>query len=289
MFSWLYAYPIWVAGLLYVVGPVVVGVGGMLLVRPTIHRLIHQQEGLNEMVSLNIASFSLFYAIMLGLAVVGVYTSYVSTSEVVEREASTLAALYSDTRSMPDANRSILLADLRAYAKATIEEDWPDQQHGRIPSSGTKRIAAFQEHLATVKPDDRTGQIAYAGAFGQFEKLVELRATRLARVTAHTPALLWWIIGIGGVLTVGIIWMLDMEVYIHSILTAVLCLFLGIVFFFIADMDKPFRGDMFIGSDAYELVYQNLMRLPDTPGKPPSIAPPAAASRPGTHLLRPTI
>ena len=110
-------------------------------------------------------------------------------------------------------------------------------------------------------------------------------ATRLS----STPALLWWIIGVGGVLTVGIIWMLDMEVYIHSFLTSVLCLFLGIVFFFIADMDKPFRGDAFIGPDAYELVYKDLMLLPDTgiPTNPGFHAPSQGPS--GSKRIRPTI
>jgi hypothetical protein len=274
----MYAFPTWAIGLMYVLGPVVVGVGGMLIVRPTIHRLIHQQDGLNEMVSLNIASFSLFYAIMLGLAVVGVYTQYTSTTEIVEREASTLAALYSDTRALPEENRAVLLADLRAYAKETIEEDWPTQGEGRIPIGGTARLAAYQEHMAAVHPEDRADQVAYAGAFGQYEKLVELRSNRLARVTSKTPTLLWWIVGVGGALTVGIIWMLDMEVVIHGILTTVLCLFLGIVFFFVADMDKPFRGDVFIGPESYELVYKSLMQTPP-PGATKTASKPV--ERPG--------
>src|SRR5258705_13353284 len=127
----MYAYPTWVIGVLFVVGSLVVGVGGMLVVRPSIRRLIHQQDGLNEMVSLNIASFSLFYAIMLGLAAVGVYTQYVSTNEIVEREASTLAALYSDARALPQASRGQLLSDLRDYAKEAIEGDWPVQSQGK--------------------------------------------------------------------------------------------------------------------------------------------------------------
>jgi len=72
MFSWMYDYPTWVVGLIFALGSMVAGIAGMLLVRPIFHRLIHKQDRLNEMVSLNIASFSLFYAIMLGLAAVGV-------------------------------------------------------------------------------------------------------------------------------------------------------------------------------------------------------------------------
>lgn len=262
MFSWMYDYPTWVIGLLFSLGSVVAGLAGMLLVRPLFHYLIHQQDRLNEMVSLNIASFSLFYAIMLGLAAVGVYTQYVSTTEIVEREASTLAALYSDTKALPEPSRTQLLADLRAYAKETIEADWPTQKKGKVPTGGTRQLTAYQDHLAMVHPADRADQVAYAGAFGQFEKLVELRSNRLARVTAATPSLLWWVIGIGACLTIGIIWMLDMEIYVHGILTAILCLFLGIVFFFIADMDRPFRGDVFIGPEPYELTYHSLMKTP---------------------------
>lgn len=265
MFSWVYDYPTWSMALLFSVGSAVLGVAGMLAVRPIFHRLIHQQDRLNEMVSLNIASFSLFYAIMLGLAAVGVYSQYVSTTEIVEREASTLAALYSDTRALPEASRGQLLADLRAYAKETIEGDWPTQGAGRVPIGGTKRLAAYQQHLSDVHPTDRADQVAYAGAFGQFEKLVELRSNRLARVTGGTPALLWWIVGIGGFLTVAIIWMLDMEIYVHGILTAVISLFLGIVFFFIADMDQPFRGDVLAGPDPYVLTYHSLMMAPSGP------------------------
>ncbi len=54
--------------------------------------------------------------------------------------------------------------------------------------------------------------------------------------------------------------MLDMEINVHGILTAVLSMFLGIVIFLIADMDKPFRGDVLVGPDAYELVYGSLMK-----------------------------
>jgi hypothetical protein len=65
---------------------------------------------------------------------------------------------------------------------------------------------------------------------------------------------------IGAAFTIGIIWMLDMETHIHGILTAVLSTFLGIVIFLIADMDRPFRGSVLVGSDAYELVYGSLMK-----------------------------
>jgi hypothetical protein len=260
MFDWMYDYPTWAMGCLFAFGSTAVSLTGMMLVRPLFHRWIHGQDKTNEMVSLNIASFSVFYGILLGLVAVGVYTEYAATSDIVEREAATLSALYSDTGALPEPQRTRLLTDLRAYAKTTIEKDWPAQARGVVPTAGTALVDAYQKDLVVVHPTVKADEIAYAEASGQFEKLVELRSNRLARVIAGLPNLFWTVLLIGAAFSIGIIWMLDMEIHVHGILTAVLSMFLGIVIFLIADMDKPFRGDRLVDADAYQLVYDTLMR-----------------------------
>jgi hypothetical protein len=260
MFFWVYDYPTWVMGFVFAIGSMVTSLAGMFAVRPLFHKWIHGQDRTNEMVSLNIASFSVFYGILLGLVAVGVYADYASTSDIVEREASTLSALYSDTGALPEPLRTKLLADLRDYAKETIEHDWPTQRKGQVPTGGTSRVAIYQQDLEAVHPNVKADEIAYAEASGQFEKLVELRSNRLVKVTSGLPNLLWTVLLIGAGFTIAIIWMLDMEIHVHGILTAVLSLFLGIVIFLVVDMDKPFRGDVLVGVDAYQLVYGTLMK-----------------------------
>jgi hypothetical protein len=235
------------------------GLGGMFLFRPYFHKWIHGQDKTNEMVSLSMASFSVIYGILLGLVAVGVYANYAVTSDNVTREASTLAGLYSDTSGFSEPHRSALRADLRAYAKATIENDWPAQAGGHVPAAGTARMAAIQKDFEAVHPTEKTEEIAYAESFGQFEKLVELRSNRLTAINSGIPALLWWVLWIGAVLSISLVWMLDMEAHIHGILTAVLSLFLGIVIFVVIDLDKPYRGDSIASSAPYTLVYRTLM------------------------------
>jgi hypothetical protein len=259
MFSWIFDYPAWLMGALFALGSMALSLAGMWLVRPVFHRWIHGRDRTNEMVSLNIASFSVFYGILLGLVAVGVYANYSAMSDLIEREASTLAALYSDTSALPEPQRTKLLTDLRAYADETIRKDWPTMGKGVVPKGGTARIQAFQADLLAVHPTVKADEIAYAEASSQFEKLVELRSNRLVKVTSGIPNLLWSIVLIGAVFTVGIICMLDMQFYVHAILTAVLSMFLGIVIFLVAEMDRPFRGDVLASSDAYELVYAGLM------------------------------
>src|SRR4051812_2149382 len=164
MFEWIYDYPTWMVGTLFGLGSMTVSLGGMLLVRPIFHKLIHGQSRVNEMVSLNIASFSLFYGIMLGLVAVGVYTDYVSTKDTVQREAASLAALYSDTNAFPEPSRTLMLGDLRAYARETIDKDWPTQVAGHVPKGGTARLTLYQDHLRAVRPQTKPDEVAFAEA-----------------------------------------------------------------------------------------------------------------------------
>ncbi len=258
MFSWIFYYPAWAVAVLVGLAAMALGLGGMFLLRPVFHRWIHGQDRTNEMVSLSMASFSVFYGILLGLVTVGVYANFAAAADNITREASSLAALYSDTSSLPEPHRSILLADLRAYAKDTIETDWPAQAKGQVPGAGTSRVAAIQKDFEAVHPTEKTDEIAYAEAFGQFEKLVELRSSRLAEINSGIPFLLWWVLWIGAFLSLGLVWMLDMEAHIHGILTAVLSMFLGIIVFVLADMDRPFRAGI-AGPDPYVMVDGNLM------------------------------
>jgi len=260
MFSWVYDYPVWLMGVLFALTGTGLSLAGMFLVRPLFHKWIHGEDRTNEMVSLNIASFSVFYGILLGLVAVGVYANYAAADDLVEREASTLSALYSDTGALPEPHRTVLLADLRDYAKETIEKDWPTQAKGAVPTGGTERIHAYQRDLLAVHPTVKVDEIAYAGASGQFEKLVELRSNRLVKVDNGIPNLLWIVLLIGAASSVTIIWMLDMQVSVHAILTAVISMFLSIVIFLIVIMDKSFQGQVLTTSEPYALVYNGLMK-----------------------------
>jgi len=56
-----------------------------------------------------------------------------------------------------------------------------------------------------------------------------------------------------------------MEVHVHVLLSGVLSIFLGIVIFLIAAMDNPFRGDVSVGPDSFQLVYDSLMKPQKSP------------------------
>jgi hypothetical protein len=47
---------------------------------------------------------------------------------------------------------------------------------------------------------------------------------------------------------------------LHTIEVLLLAVFIGLVIFMILSLDRPFRGDLGIRADSYQLIYDHLMR-----------------------------
>jgi len=260
MFYWIYDYPKWTMAILFAIVFVAVSIIGLILFRSLLAIWVHSEPRANDMLGLSLTSFAAIYGILLGLVAFGTYQNFSSVTDLVSREAACLASLYRDTSAFPEPYRSTLQRDIREYTRYTIDQGWPAQQRGTVPTGGTQRVTVFSDDLMKFNPDDRRGEVLLAETFRQFNELVELRRSRLAAVTSAIPAVLWWVLAIGSLVFMVIIWMFDMKIHMHMILTILLGSFFGIVIFLIASMDRPLRGEGSVGPDDLELVYQSLMK-----------------------------
>lgn len=259
MFYWIYDYPTGYMGGLFAFVFVATTCLGIVLLRPIARSWIHTERRANDMVGFTLSSFSVLYGLLLGLLAVAAYQNFSSVGDIVTKEASSLAALYRDLAGYPQPIRGRLEDNLREYTRHVIEESWPQQRRGIVPTPWGQ-ITSFFDELLTFNPTEKREEIIHAETLRQFNTFVELRRSRLASVTTGIPAVLWWVVAVGALINIGLIWMLDMEVHVHVLLGGALSLFLGIVIFLIAAMDNPFRGDVSVGPDAFQLVYDTLMK-----------------------------
>jgi hypothetical protein len=229
MFYWIYDYSSALIGALF--AAVFVGFTwlGIIVLRPWVRSWIHGKRTANDMVGFAYSGFSVLYGLLLGLLAVAAYQNFSAVSDLVDKEASDVASLYRDTAGFPEPIKSSLRRELREYTRFVIDKEWLQQRNGIVPTSGGD--TAFANDLMTFKPQDRGGEIIFAEALHEFNAFLEIRRERLANVTTGIPAVLWWVVGVGAVLNIILIWMLDMEIHVHLILGGVLALFLGIVIF----------------------------------------------------------
>jgi len=260
---WIYDYPSWEIGLLFVVVFVAVTWLGIALTRTTVRGWsfrgwMHRSPHSNEMVGLALSSYFVLYGLLLGLLAVATYQNYAQVGDVVDREASSLAGLYRDVGGYPPATRDALRAELREYARYTIEVGWKQQQQGIVPKGGGLKSVA--DTLIGFQPSTRGQEILHAEALHEFNHLYEVRRSRLASVTLGLPAVLWGVVVVGALLNIVLICLQDMEIHVHLVLGGVLAAILGTVIFLLAALDNPFRGEVSVGPDAIQLVYDTVLK-----------------------------
>ena len=140
-----------------------------------------------------------------------------------------------------------------------IDEAWPLQKKGVVPTKGTLIVNEFQEALIKFEPKTRGQEVLHAETYRQFNAFAEARRQRLHAVATGIPALLWWVVFIGAGVNILLIWMLDMKLVPHMILSGVISFYLATLIALIAAMDNPFRGEVCVSPDPYENVYEQVM------------------------------
>jgi hypothetical protein len=250
---WIYDYPSYVVGALFGAVFVAAALFGIFALRPLIRSRIHTERRANDMVGMTLASFSVLYAFLLGLLALASLQNFTVVGDLVAKEASSMAALYRDFGGYPEPTRGQL------RPRDVIKDRWPKQQRGIVPLLGSEDVTTLVDHMIAFEPEKKSQEIIHAEALRQLNSLIELRRARLSNVTSGIPAVFWWVVAIGALLNILLIWMLDMDVTVHALLGGTLALFLEMVIFMIAELDNPFRGGLSIGPDAIQQVYDTLI------------------------------
>jgi protein-S-isoprenylcysteine O-methyltransferase Ste14 len=260
LFYWIYDYPSWMIGGLFVGGLVALTWIGIFVTRATVHAWLHRDRRANEMVSITLSSYCVTFGLLLGLLAIATYTNYTAVSDIVDQEASSLSSLWKEISAYPQPIRGQLQNAVREYTRYTIEEGWRQQRQGILPSGEPQRSAAISKVLLSFEPSTEREKILFAATLQESTHRIQLSRARMSNVTLGLPAVLWGVVAFCTLLNIVLIWMQDMEIHVHLILGGVLAAVLAAVIFLIAELDNPFRGEVAVGPESIAHVYENVMR-----------------------------
>ena len=83
-------------------------------------------------------------------------------------------------------------------------------------------------------------------------------------MTAGLSVPLWYVLLVGVFFNIAVSWFFHMRSQrMHFWMTVMLSGLLGLLIFLLAALDHPFRGAISVGPEAFEMVYEHLMK----PGK----------------------
>jgi hypothetical protein len=202
-----------------------------------------------------------FYGLSAGLIAVSVFQTYTDVAHVISSEATSIAGLYRDVSGYPEPIRLRLQGELRDYTENVINEAWPLQRRGEIPFYGVALLHRFQETLIGYEPVTEGQKLLHGETLAAYNRMIQARRARLDAVRTGLPDVMWMVIILGAAISLCSTFFFKVEdVYLHGILVTLLAMFIGLVVFMILAFDRPFRGDLRLGSEPYQLIYDQLMR-----------------------------
>jgi hypothetical protein len=253
--------PLAITGPLIIGGMCVFAIVGLLLVRrhvlPRLRIDIEDSQFSGSMLQ----CVMVFYGLAVALIAVGVSQTYSDVSKLVSEEATTVAALYLDVTGYPQPIRGQLQTELRTYVEHVIQKEWPLQQHGEVPTGGVALLNEFQTTLIAFEPVTEGQKLLHGEALRAYNEMIQARRLRLDAVGTGLPGVMWAVILAGAVIGLTSAFFFKVEdARLHGILVVLLAAFMGLVIFMILALDQPFRGDLGIGPQSYQLIYDNQMK-----------------------------
>ena len=128
-----------------------------------------------------------FYGLAVALIAVSVWQTHTDAAATISGEASALGVLYRHVGGYPEPLRSQLRQDLREYLDYVIQEAWPLQRRGQVPSGGVEKVNDFEAGLVTFEPATEGQKLLHAETLRAYSQMIEARRLRLDAVHTALP------------------------------------------------------------------------------------------------------
>ena len=121
------------------------------------------------------------------------------------------------------------------------------------------RITTLQTRLALFEPQTKAQELLHENTLRQFNTFYQDRRARIYSLTAGIPAILWYTVAVGALINMILLWMFDLRPHAQWILGGLISFYLGTVIAVIALMDHPYRGELGLSPDAFQMIYHGVM------------------------------
>lgn len=250
--DWIYGNPTWLWGAVLVglfTGVACIGLVLFRAIVPT--RPEHLQ---NEVTGGLINIVGTAYAVLIAFIAVATWQALTDADKAVGEEASHVGNLYGDTLGLSQKAAKPIQDALKDYLDRVITIEWPAQRAGRTDADGGWEILRrVHAGIVAIEPETRGEAVIEAELLRTLNSVYTARRNRLLAAEGAIPAIVWWIIFIGSSLTVGYTYLFDMRDLRHHLLkTGSMAASMAVAIVLIVALDRPFRGDISVSTDAYE-------------------------------------
>ena len=245
-------------GILIVASYVLLSIAGLIIIRK-----FHRPQKLklhNDVAGFIFSTLGVIYAVLIAFLIVINWQDFDEAQKNTAREANYLASVYRDSTPLPTALRSELKNSLADYVNSIIADEWPLMMKGeRSP-----KTQAAQENIwrlfSGYQPGNETQKIFFAAAVKKLNDACEMRRIRISQATSTIHPLLYFVLIIGGLLTISFTLFFGSENFVPQIImTSMLAAMIALTLFTIIVLDCPFTGEISVKPEVFRTILTSLL------------------------------
>jgi hypothetical protein len=143
------------------------------------------------------------YAVLLAFVVLEAFQSFNDAKDGAEGEAIAIVQLSRTAEFFPPVERAPIEGVLICYGQAVIHEEWPAMKEGTRSPIVQGWVTRLDDGLQRLHPNTPARQGAFLQLLEQQDRRTDARRARLTEANRALPAPVWFILGLGALVTIG--------------------------------------------------------------------------------------
>ncbi|MEU9120316.1 hypothetical protein AB0C96_10705 [Streptomyces sp. NPDC048506] len=200
------------------------------------------------------------YAIVLGLAIAGVWEARSAAEDTVRTEAQALHEVGARARAYPAPVRDRIRADVEAYASYVVHKEWPAMaDQGRLSGHGTDLLTKVRADVTDYHPANDFEAQSYQPLVDQVGVADAARSARADAAGSTLPGVVWFGLVIGGAISIGVMFTLQIRRSGRELLMAGLfSALIAFLLFLVWDFDSPFSRGITASAEPFLDLFPHL-------------------------------
>lgn len=252
--------PLWAAALIVVATAEIFSVGLLLLSRAAFG--VSHLSLNNEVAGFKFAVVGVFYGVLLAFVVIAVWADFRNTETAVRDEAKAISDLYRISYALPEGDASPIRKHLVLYAEQVRKSEWATMARGLGSKAVADELANLSQIVFNVQPQDMNDQAIYQQALRLLALISDNRNERLDSADGTAPAILWLVLLIGGLITLGYpAFFGASNITAQMLMTAALAALVALSLLLAVVFDFPFTGDVTISASPFDKALEEMVPL----------------------------
>ena len=230
---------------------------GPFLVRRCIS--LQQLRTNNEVAGFKFAVIGVLYAVLLAFVVIITWERFYDAEKALAREAGSAATIYRLSIGLDETTAAAVRADLSAYLKSVLADDWPAMAVGRSSRVTTQVLSDLYAALVHYRPADLHDSDLQKDLLSELDEMTRSRRERLVMAEGTVPKVIWFVLFLGAALTISFTFFFGTENLVaQSCMTGILAAIILSAVLVVLALDRPYTGAVTVSKEPIRWVLEGM-------------------------------